>query len=75
MALAAWPLRPLEKAVHVQDALLDDLRRSRALAVEQEKRFEQLRLLPLLQDVKDQEDVLAEVGPPVKHHEDRVLNA
>lgn len=75
LALASRKMRSLEEPVHPQDAVLDELCCSRTVSLEQEKSVKQLRVLALLQDVKEQEDVLPEVGPPLDHHEQRVHRA
>lgn len=52
------PQRPLEESLLLQDRLLRELCCTCDVPLEQKEWFEQVWLLPLLQDVKEQEDVL-----------------
>lgn len=73
--MPARPVRPLEKTVHPQDPVLDELRCTRAVSLEQEKPLEQVWLLSLLQNVKEQENVLDKLDPALEHHKERLYRA
>lgn len=73
VALHVWEVRPLQEPVTFPDRLLEDVERPCPLPLEQEKRVEQVRVLPLLQDVEDYRDVPPDVERPVCHHKERVL--
>lgn len=68
-----WEVRPLEDALLLQDWVLRELCRPCDVPVEQKKSVEQVWFLPLLQDVKEQEDVLWLLRDTMEHHEERVL--